>query len=53
MTSKIFLSIDQSSLEIKNFINNPTQSKDNQNNVLNLLAEKLNFSKNLKNFFFY
>ena len=25
---------------------------DNQNNVLNLLAEKLNFSKNLKNFMF-
>jgi len=40
------------SLEIKNFIHNPTQSKDNQNKVLNLLAEKLNFSKNLKNFMF-
>ena len=40
------------SLEIKNFIQNPTQSKDNQNTVLNLLAEKLNFSKNLKNFMF-
>ena len=41
-----------SSVEIKNFIHNPTLSKDNQNNVLNLLAEKLNFSKNLKNFMF-
>ena len=41
-----------SSLETKNFIHNPTLSKDNQNNVLNLLAEKLNFSKNLKNFMF-
>ena len=41
-----------SSLEIKNFIHNPTLNKDNQNNVLNLLAEKLNFSKNLKNFMF-
>ena len=40
------------SLEIKNFIHNPTQSKDNQNNVIKLLAEKLNFSKNLKNFMF-
>ena len=35
------------SLEINNFIQNPTQSKDNQNNVLNLLAEKLNLSKKL------
>ena len=41
-----------SSVEIKNFIHNPTLNKDNQNNVLNLLAEKLNFSKNLKNFMF-
>jgi F-type H+-transporting ATPase subunit delta len=40
------------SLEIKNFIHNPTQSKENQNNVIKLLAEKLNFSKNLKNFMF-
>ena len=30
----------------------PTASKDNQKNVLNLLAEKLKFSKNLKNFMF-
>ena len=49
---KNFASILNNSLEIKNFIHNPTQSKDNQNNVLNLLAEKLNFSKNLKNFMF-
>ena len=40
------------SLEIKNFIHNPTISKDSQNNVIKLLAEKLNFSKNLKNFMF-
>jgi F-type H+-transporting ATPase subunit delta len=40
------------SLEIKNFIHNPTQSKENQNNALKLLAEKLNMSKNLKNFMF-
>ena len=38
--------------EIKNFIHNPTQSKENQNNVINLLSDKLNFSKNLKNFMF-
>tara|TARA_B100001063_G_scaffold25416_1_gene19402 strand:- start:820 stop:1377 length:558 start_codon:yes stop_codon:yes gene_type:complete len=49
---KIFQSLLNSSLEIKNFIHNPTQSKDNQNNVIGLLAEKLSFSKNLKNFFF-
>ena len=47
---KIFQSLLNSSLEIKNFIHNPTQSKDNQNNVIELLAEKLSFSKNLKNF---
>ena len=47
-----FASLLHNSLEIKNFIHNPTQSKENQNNVLNLLAEKLNFSKNLKNFMF-
>ena len=49
---KIFLSLLSSSIEIKNFIHNPTQSKDIQNNVISLLAEKLNFSKNLKNFMF-
>jgi len=40
-----------SSSEIKNFILNPTQSKNTQNNVINLLSVKLGFSKNLKNFF--
>ena len=42
----------KNSLEIKNFVQNPSQSKDNQNNVIKILAEKLNFSKNLKNFMF-
>ena len=41
-----------SSQEIKNFIHNPTQSKDDQNSVFKLLAGNLNFSKNLKNFMF-
>ena len=41
-----------SSVELKNFFHNPTQSKDNQNNVIKLLAKKFNFSKNLKNFLF-
>ena len=49
---KNFASLLNNSLEIKNFIHNPTQSKENQNNALKLLAEKLNFSKNLKNFMF-
>ena len=49
---KNFASILNNSLEIKNFIHNPTQSKENQSEALKLLAEKLNFSKNLKNFMF-
>ena len=47
-----FQKILSSSLELKNFINNPTQSIENQNKVMNLLSEKLSFSKNLKNFLF-
>ena len=35
---KNFQSLLNSSIEIKNFIHNPTQSKDNQNNVIELLA---------------
>ncbi len=42
----------KNSLDIKNFIHNPTQSKENQINLIKLLAEKLNFSKSLKNFVF-
>ena len=38
------------SLEFKNFLQNPTQSKDNQNKAVKLLVEKLDFSKELKNF---
>ena len=49
---KNFLSLFENSLEIKNFIHNPTQSKNNQENVIKLLAKKLNFSKNLMNFMF-
>ena len=40
-----------SSQEIQNFIKDPTQSISQQNKVVNLFAEKLNCSKNLKNFF--
>ena len=41
---KNFASLLINSLEIKNFIHNPTQSKDNQNNALNLINNlDLNF----------
>ena len=46
-----FQSLFNSSSEIKNFIQNPTQSKNTQNSVILLITEKLDFSKNLKNFF--
>ena len=45
-------SLLNNSIEIKNFIHNPTQSKDNQKNATQLLADKMSFSKNLKNFIF-
>tara|TARA_X000001036_G_C20673032_1_gene803151 strand:- start:1309 stop:1866 length:558 start_codon:yes stop_codon:yes gene_type:complete len=48
---KNFQLLFNSSNEIKNFIQNPTQSINAQNSVINLLAEKIGFSKNLKNFF--
>ena len=48
---KNFYSLLVASNEIKNFIKNPTQSKIQQISVINLLANKLEFSKNLKNFF--
>ena len=46
-----FQSLFNSSSEIKNFIQNPTKSINTQNSFINLLTEKLGFSKNLKNFF--
>jgi F-type H+-transporting ATPase subunit delta len=48
---KNFQSLHEGSLELKNFIENPTHTIDTQNKILNLLSEKLVFSKNLKNFF--
>ena len=48
---KSFQILFDSSSEIKNFIQNPTLSINAQNSFVNLLAEKLSFSKNLKNFF--
>ena len=48
---KKFLFLHDSSLELKNFIENPTHNIETQNKILSLLSEKLIFSKNLKNFF--
>ena len=48
---KNFQLLFNSSQEIRNFIKNPTQSTSAQNNVIILIADKLGFSKNLKNFF--
>ena len=48
---KNFQSLHNASLELKNFIENPTHTIETQNKILSLLSEKLNFSKNLKNFF--
>jgi F-type H+-transporting ATPase subunit delta len=47
-----FQLILNSSKDLNNFIQNPTQSITIQNSVINTLSEKLGFSKNLKNFFF-
>ena len=49
---KIFQYLHTASLELKNFIENPTHTIETQNKILSLLSEKLSFSKNLKNFFF-
>ena len=48
---KNFQLLLNSSKEIKNFIKDPTQNFGQQINMIDLLAEKLGFSKNLKNFF--
>ncbi len=47
---KVFNSFLKDNLDLKNFFNNPTQSINNQNEVVNIISEKLNLSKNLKNF---
>tara|TARA_B100001093_G_scaffold215982_1_gene207267 strand:- start:194 stop:751 length:558 start_codon:yes stop_codon:yes gene_type:complete len=48
---KNFSSLHDGSYELKNFIENPTHTIETQNKILNLLSEKLEFSKNLTNFF--
>ena len=49
---KTFQYLHTASLELKNFIENPTHTIETQNKILSLLSEKLSFSINLKNFFF-
>ncbi len=48
---KNFLFLIDSSLDVKNFIKDPTLSINQQNEAISLIADKLGFSKNLKNFF--
>ena len=48
---KNFQSLFENNPEIKNFIQNPTYVIETQNKVLNILSERLDFTKNLKNFF--
>ena len=48
---KNFQLLIDSSIELKNFLKDPTQAISQQNKAINLLANHLSFSKNLKNFF--
>ncbi len=48
---KNFMTLFNDSFEIKNFIQNPTKSTEIQNKIINLISDKLSFTKNLKNFF--
>ena len=49
---KNFHSLLNSNLEIKNFIKDPTQSISQQIKFINILIDKLEFSKNFKKLFF-
>ncbi len=48
---KNFQSLLMNNLEIKNFIKDPSKSISIQIKIITLLADKFEFSKNLKNFF--
>ena len=48
---KNFQIVYEKNVEIKNFIQNPTHIIEVQNKVLDILSEKLSFTKILKNFF--
>jgi len=47
---KELLELYNSSIDLKNFINNPTQSQNKQLEVINKISSQMNLSKNLKNF---
>ena len=49
---KDFLNLYNASIELANFIKNPTHTIENQSNIINIISEKLSFPKNLKNFLF-
>ena len=49
---KKFLELLSQSDEIRNFIKDPTQSINYQNNVIKVISKELGFSKNLINFFY-
>ena len=49
---KNFIELLNLSAGIKNFIKDPTKNINQQNKAIDILADKLDFSKNLKNFFF-
>ena len=46
-----FQTILKESRDFQNFIKNPTQTLDQQNKAIDLISERLNFSKSFKNFF--
>jgi len=48
---KNFQSLFDNNSEIKNFIQNPTYTTETQIKVIDILSEKLGFTKNFKNFF--
>ena len=48
---KNFKLVLNSNKELNNFIQDPTQSIETQNKVINLLVDRLSLSKNIKNFF--
>jgi F-type H+-transporting ATPase subunit delta len=51
MDVKNFQSLFENSILIRNFTQNPTHTIEIQNKAFDVLSKKLNFSKNLKNFF--
>ena len=48
---KNFQTLYENNSEIQNFMQNPTHIIEIQNKVLDILSQKLGFTKNLKNFF--